>query len=165
MAKMSALKNNWTPTAVADTTNFTDNGYMALLGGAATQLTNISEVYMGGLAAAAAPAQMIFARDSTIGATSLSGVLTSILHPSTGALANPVVAFSVSTTKPQRSASVQFLALGFNAFGGVVRWVAYPGEEIGMLGNTAALFGEVSLSHASSGTAGLMSAHIIYETL
>jgi hypothetical protein len=165
MSKMSALKNNWTPVAVADTTNFTDSGYMALLGAAATQRTNISEIYMGGLAGTSAPAQMLFARDSTIGATSLTGVLTSILDPSTGALANPVVAFSASTTKPQRSATVQFLALAFNAFGGVVRWVAPPGGEIGMMGNTAALFGEVSLSHASAGTPGLMSAHIIYETM
>lgn len=162
MARWSALKNNWTPVAVADTTAFTDNGYMALQGGSSTQRTNVLEVYMGGLAGASAPAQMLLARDSTVGATGLSGVLVSALDPATAALAAPPVGLSASTTKPQRSSTLQLLALAFNAFGGVVRWVAAPGQEIGMLGN-AASFGEISLSHASSGTPGLMSSHIIFE--
>lgn len=164
MARWSALKNNWTPVAVADTTAFTNEGYMALQGGSSTQRTNVLEVYMGGLAGASAPAQMLLARDSTVGATGLSGVLVSALDPATAALAAPPVGLSTSTTKPQRSSTLQLLALGFNAFGGVVRWVAAPGQEIGMLGN-AASFGEISLSHASSGTPGLMSSHIIFEPL
>lgn len=163
MAKWSAAQNNWTPTAVADATNFTNAGYQALQGASATQRIRISEVYMGGLAAAAAPAQMQFARDSTIGATSLSGGTNAALDPATAALALPPVSFHTSTTKPQRSSTLQLLNLAFNAFGGVVRWVAPPDGEIGMLGNTAALLGEVSLSHASAGTPGLMSSHIIFE--
>lgn len=161
MARWSALKNNWTPVAVADAAAFTDNGYVALQGGSSTQRSNILEVYMGGLAGASAPAQMILGRDSTVGATLTAGLLAA-LDPSTAALAAPPVHFSASTTKPQRSATLQLLALAFNAFGGVVRWVAAPGQEIGLLGNTAS-FGEVSLSHASSGTPGLMSSHIIFE--
>lgn len=164
MAVWSALKNNWTPTAVADATNFTDSGYMAILGGSATQRVMIREVYMGGLAAASAPAQMLLARDSTIGASSLTGVLTTPLDPNTAALAAPTLAFSASTTKPQRSATAQLLALGFNAFGSIVRWLPAPGQEIGLYG-VATSVGEISLSHASSGTPGLMSAHIIYEPL
>lgn len=162
MARWNALKNNWTPTAVADTTNFTDSGYMAIQGGSSTQRINLLEVYMGGLASASAPAQMLLARDSTVGATSLSGVLVAALDPATAALAAPPLGLSASTTKPQRSATLQLLALGFNAFGGVVRWVAAPGQEIGLLGNTASL-GEISLSHASGGTPGLMSSHFIIE--
>lgn len=164
MAKWSASLNNWTPVAVADTTNFTNAGYHALQGGSSTQRINILEIYMGGLASAAAPAQMQFARDSTVGATSLSGGTNAALDPATAALSSAPVAFHTSTTKPQRSSTLQLLNLAFNAFGGIVRWVAAPGEEIAMLGNTAS-FGEVSLSHASAGTPGLMSSSIIYEPL
>lgn len=163
MARWVAQRNNFTPVAVADATNFTDGGYFALQGGSATQRTSVIEVYCGGQASASAPQQLLFARDSTIGATALSGGTNAALDPATAALTNPVVSFSASTTKPQRSATLQLLNLSFNAFGGIVRWVAAPGEEIGMLGNTAVLLGELSLSHASSGTPGLMGCHFIYE--
>lgn len=164
MAQWTASKNNWTPTAVADTTAFTDNGYMALQGGTTTQRVIVSELYLGGLAGASAPAQMIVSRDSTVGVTALTGVLTEGKDPSSAALGSPPLAFSASTTKPQRSATRQLLMLGFNAFGGVVRWVAPPGGELGILGNTASL-GEISLSHASTGTPGLLSAHLVFEPL
>lgn len=162
MARWVAIRENFTPVAVADATNFTDAGYFALQGGSGTQRSNILEVMESGLAGASAPAQMLLARDSTVGATSLSGGTLAALDPSSAALAAPPVQFSASTTKPQRSSTLKLLNLAFNAFGGLVRWVAAPGEEIGMLGNTASL-GEVSLSHASTGTPGLMSAHIIFE--
>lgn len=164
MAKWSAARNNWTPVAVADTTNMTAAGFVAIQGGSTTQRLNIIEVYMGGLAAASAPAQMILARDTTVfaGATS-NAVKQTALDPSTAALAAPPLTQDVgSTTLPQRSSTAYFLTLAFNAFGGIVRWVAAPGEEIGVLGNTQPL-GEVSLSHASTGTPGLMSSHIIFE--
>lgn len=162
MARWSALKNNWTPLAVADATNFTDAGYMAIQGGTASQRVNLLEVYMGGLAAASAPAQMLLSRDVVVGATALTGVLTTPLDANTAALAAPPPAFSASTTKPQRSSTLQLLALGFNAFGGVVRWVAAPGQELGLFG-VAISFGEISLSSASTGTPGLMNSHFIYE--
>ena len=67
-----------------------------------------------------------------------------------------------ATTMPQRSASLQLLDLAYNAFGGIVRWVAYPGEEVSVYGN-AVNVGEVSLSCFTGGTPGLMSSHIVYE--
>ena len=161
MARWSANHPSFTPVAVADTTNFTDAGYLALQGGSATQRSQILEVFMGGQAAASAPTYMILARDSTVGAT-LSGARLAALDPATAALAAPPVAFNTATTKPQRSATLSLLGLGFNAFGGQVRWVAAPGEEIGMLGASAS-FGEVSLSALTGGTPGLMGAHIIFE--
>lgn len=161
MARWSASANYWTPTAVANTTNFTDAGYLALQGGSSTQRSNILEVYMGGLATSSAPCNMIVARDSTVGAT-LSGGFLAALDPASAALAAPPVQFTTSSTKPGRSNTAYLLQPAFNAFGGVVRWVAAPGEEIGMLGNTASN-GEISLSHGASGTPGLMSAHFIFE--
>ena len=161
MAKWSATAINWTPTAVADATNFTNSGYLAWQGGSTTQRSNFLELYMGGLAGASAPAQMILARDSVVGAT-LSGGTLAALDPATATLAAPPVQFSTSTTKPQRSSTLYLLLPVFNAFGGVVRLNQPPGQEIGILGNTAS-FGEVSLSHAATGTPGLMGSHFIVD--
>ncbi len=167
MAKRSFKVSSFTPVAVADTTNFTDGGYMGLMGGSATQRIHVSEIYMGGQATASAPSIMIVARDSTVQATPTalgSGNSDAPIDPATAALAAPPVAFVASTTKPQRSATAGLLNLSYNAFGGIVRWVAPPGGELVLLGNTASL-GEISLSAFSGGTPGLTGAHIIYEPL
>lgn len=147
--------------AVADTVNFTDAGHMTLQGGSTTQVNKIIEVFMGGQATSSTPCIMLLARDSTVGATLSVGRLAA-LDPATAALAAPPVIFNTATTKPQRSATLSLLNLSFNAFGGIVRWVAAPGEEIGMLGNTAS-FGEVSLSAFTGGTPGLLGSAIIFE--
>ena len=165
MAKRSFSVATWTPTAVADSANFTDNGYMGLMGGTSTQLLKVSEIYMGGQAGSSTPTFMVFSRDSTVQATPTAlstGQKDAALDPSSAALAAPAVSFTASTTKPQRSSTLGLLNLSFNAFGGIVRWVAYPTEEIGILGNTASL-GEVSLSAFTGTTAGNVSGHIIYE--
>lgn len=165
MAKRSFSFQTWTPTAVADAANFTDSTYMALQGGSSTQLIDIVEVYMGGQASSSTPCIMTLARDSTVGATltALSGAANdAALHPSTAALAAPPGSFVASTTKPQRSASLKLLSPSFNAFGGIIRWVAAPGEEVTLLGNTASL-GEISLSAYTGGTPGSLGSHIVYE--
>lgn len=159
MARWSANEQSWTPTAVADTTNFTDTGYMALQGGTSTQRINLLEVYMGGLATSSTANYMTVARDSTVGAT-LSVGRFAALDAATAALGTNPTCFNTASTKPQRSSTLSMLQLGFNAFGGIVRWVAAPGEEIGMLGNTASL-GEMSLSSVSG--AGIMNSHFIVE--
>lgn len=164
MGFWAAARDPWTPVAVADATNFVDTQYDALQGGTAAQRSRITEIYMAGLASANAPAPMIIARDSTIGVTLTSALLTQ-MDPATAVLTNPLVHFNTSTTKPQRSATQRLLSLGFNAFGSIVRWMAQPGQEIGMAGNTAALGGEVSMSVITGGTPGLMSHHWILETL
>lgn len=169
MAKWAFQVGTWTPVAVADATNFTDGGYMGLMGGSTTQLIKISEVYMGGQATASAPCIMLLARDSTVQATptALASPNTNgALHPSTAALAAVPIGFVASTTKPQRSNSVTLgkLNLSFNAFGGIVRWLAPEGGEFQLLGNTASL-GEVSLSAFTGGTPGLMGAHLVYEPM
>ena len=164
MARWSANFPTWTPVAVADTTNMTAAGFMALQGGSSTQRINLIEVYMGGQATSSAPSIMMIAGDSTVfaGATS-NGVRLTALDPSTATLAAPPLAQSVgSSTLPQRSSTLSILNLSFNAYGGVVRWVAAPGEEVGILGNTASR-GELSLSAYTGGTTGLMGSHMIFE--
>lgn len=160
MARWAANFNSFTPTAVADTTSFTNSGYAALQGGSSTQTNWISEILLNGQATSSTVNQVAVARDSTVGATSLTGGTLAQLDPASAALGAPPVQFNSSTTKPQRSSTLYLLSLGFNAFGGIVRWVAAPGYELGMLGN-AASNGEISISTVSG--AGLMGAHILFE--
>lgn len=170
MAKRSVSHRTLTPTATADATNLVDSTYpFALQGAASTQSTNIIEVQIGGQAGASSPTFMMLGRDSQIATGSLTADSTlndAPLAGPTAALAAPVVAFNkAATNKPQRSSTLGcLLNLSLNCFGGIVRWVAAPGEEISMVGNTASL-GELSLSAFTGGTAGLLGAHMIYETL
>lgn len=168
MAKWSFGVGTFTPTATADTANLASNTYMALGAGSATQMINVIEIYEAGLAAASSINQMTFARDSTLGVgpTALASPNTNgPLNPNTATLAAPQTAFVAITpgTLPQRSsvATQPRLNLSFNAFGGIVRWVAAPGEEWMIYGTTVSA-SESTLS-SPSGTAGAMSAHIIYE--
>jgi ABC-type amino acid transport substrate-binding protein len=167
MSKRVFKTSSFTPTAVADTTNFTNLGYIAIQGGSTTQRVRLSELFIGGLASSSAPTPFIVARDSTVGATLTAlttGESDAALDPAVAALAAPAQPFSQSTTKPQRSATLGLLNLSMNAFGGIVRWVspADPNDGLWILGNTAS-FGEISLSCYTGGTPGLVGAHIIYD--
>ena len=161
MARWSANIPTYTPAAVADTTNFTNGSYFGFQGGTSTQRVNLLEVFMGGQAGASSPSIMLIARDSTVGTTLTVGRFAA-LDAATAALGTNPVAFTTATTVPQRSATLSLLNLSFNAFGGIVRWVAAPGEEIGLLGNTASL-GELSESAFTGGTTGLMGTSWIVE--
>lgn len=166
MAKRSVGMKTITPTATADATNLVDATYPNIVqGGTATQRINILEVLLTGQATASAPTIMALARDSTVAVTNSLGTgnTDAALDPATAPLAAPPLTGNTNTTKPQRSATLWLLNLGFNAFGGIVRWVAAPGEEISTVGNTASL-GEVSLS-AFTGTVGAMGTTLIYEPL
>lgn len=161
MARYSLSWTSVTAVAVADATNMTDAGYPTFLqGGSSTMRLNINEIYIGGEDAASNPTTMIFARDSTVAATGISGGRNALLDGSATAPGTIAVFGGTSTTKPQRSATLHLLHLTLNTYGGIARWQARYGEEISVVGNTASL-GEASLS-SITGT-GKTSGHIIYE--
>lgn len=168
MSKRSFANSSWTPVAAGDGATMTADGAGFIQGAASTQRTLVSEVYMGGLATSSAPTYMCLGRDSTIAVTSITlgtNGEDAAIDAASAALAAPVVSGFSATTMPQRSTTLgHLLSLGFNAFGGIVRWVAPPGGEIAMVGNTASL-GELSLSAFTGGTPGLQNMHIIYETV
>ena len=64
---------------------------------------------------------------------------------------------------PSNSVSKAKLNLAFNAFGGVVRWVAAPGEEWWMIGTGANV--ATTLSNNTGSTTGTVSSHINYELI
>lgn len=173
MARYTLTTTSITPTATADSTNLVDSTYMAILQGGVVAAANIpgqrilvSEVYLGGEAAStSSPSVMVLARDSTIGVTVSAGTCRNAVMDAGNTAPATVALFGhVCTTKPQRSANLHLLHLSFNAYGGIVRWVSRPGEEISLQGGTASL-GEVSLSAFTGGTTGQMSSHILYEVM
>jgi len=163
MALYSVSSQSKTLTAVADTAAFTDNGYLFFLqGGSSTMRLKISEVQSGGESTSSATAIMAFGRDSTVGATSISGGFNAALDGSAVAPGTLATFGCVSTTKPQRSSTLGHLIThSYNAFGGLARWQARQGEEITVVGNTASL-GEVSYS-GFTGASGIVSGHCLYE--
>jgi len=168
MAKFVATYETFTPTTVSNATNFTDNGYFALQGGTATQRFDVYEIYLVGQSTVAGNMNsLVWTRDSTVGATltALSSLQSQgALDPASVAPTSAPVAFSASTTKPQRSVSAAKLVLGFNPFGGVARWwvPAGSGAEFKLLGNTASN-GEASISCTTIGVPAAMMATIQYE--
>ena len=164
MAKRIVSKTVFQPGATADAVALVSNTYLAVQGGSSSQLINIMEVYLGGQAGSSAPMVMLLRRDSTIGATTsfAAGGTDSPLNSLTAALAAPPVTFDTATTAPVAS-STHLLNLTFNAFGGIVRWLAAPGEEIVQYGNAVSV-GETSLSGFTGTTATTnIGAHIVYE--
>lgn len=167
MAKRIFQAATFTPTAQADGGALTNATYMGIGAGSATQMLNIVEIYEGGQASASSINIMQFARDLV-----LSVIPTALAAPNgdgpasgaTAALAAPPITFVAAGTGPSRTntALTARLNLSFNAFGGIVRWVAAPGEEWTIIGQTASI-SESSLSAFTGGSVGLMGAHIVYE--
>ena len=164
MARYSMVFNAQVTVATNDTTALTTLKYSALGGNSGTMQLKVNEVQCGGEASSGAVQCYIFARDSTVAATSLTSVgLNNALMDGTATAPGTVALFSnSSTTFPQRSASLKLINHSFNAYGGLVRWQARQGEEITIVGNTASL-GECSYSGGPNTVASQVSGHIIYE--
>lgn len=166
MAKRSISVSTFTPTATADTMNLVDDTWFASLqGGTATQFLETSEIMLEGQAGASAPTFMVFGRSSTIAGTLVAGteLREGPFHHATADLAAPPVFGRSATTQPQRSATDgHLLNLSINAFGGIVRWLAAPGEELSTFGSTGVL-AEFNLSAFTGGTPGALGGHWVYE--
>jgi hypothetical protein len=171
MAKRSFQAATWTPTATADggTNFFANTTYMAIESGAAAQGLNVIEVECGGQATSSAVNIMQFARSVAFGTTPTALASPNSDGPLNGmtqTLGTVPITYVAASTGPARSsaATVAKLNLTFNAFGGIVRWQAAPGEEWGIIGVTSNLSGSV-LGAFTGGSVGLMGAHIVYEPL
>lgn len=166
MAKRSFQNPTWTPTATADTSALANSTYMAIEASAAGGGLNVIEIYEGGQASASSINIMMFARSSTFGTipTALAAPVSDGPLDTRTATAQLSLTYVQAATGAQRSAvtTSSRLNLSFNAFGGIVRWVAAPGEEWGITGTTVSISGS-TLSAFTGGSVGLMGSHIIYE--
>jgi hypothetical protein len=170
MAKRTFMSQNQNWTAQTTAAALTSATYMGIQGSTTTQIVDVLEILISGMASASTVASMEFAAASTAptGITALAApnhdfgmnqYITAL-----GAVVSTYVA--ASTAGPQMSATVGALALNLslNLFGGIIRWNAAPTQQITMIGNNAAT-GSFALynSTAGGGASGLANAHIIYE--
>lgn len=157
---------SWTPTAQVD--QVLTGAFQALNGGSATQILQIMEVYMGGQASASSVNAMTLARSSTLGITPTTLAVPNSDGPMNAQGTTPATSpYVAAATAPNRSPAVTVSRLGltFNAFGGIVRWVAAPGEEWTSIGNATTSNSETVLSQQNVGTGGLMGSQFVYEVL
>jgi hypothetical protein len=167
MAKRIFQQASWCPAATADTTNLITANYMSLGAANATQVLKVLEIYIGGQASASTIEIMQWARDSTLVASPTALAAPNSGGPAstfTGPLSTVPIATVSGGTLPQRSAltTAARLCLNFNSFGGIVRWVAAPGEEWDIYGISVSV-SESSLSNYTGGGAGRLGAHVVYE--
>ncbi len=158
-----------TPTATADAANLVNdshNGVMQSDAGETLQKHIISEIFLGGQAGASSPTIMVAAMNSQAATVIVVGTegRDAFLDAQATVLGTPVKVGRSSTILAQRSATRHLLQLSFNAFGGIVRWLAAPGEELSIVG-LAVDTGSFSLSAYTGGTPGPLGSHIIYETV
>lgn len=168
MARRVFSAFNYTPTATADTATTLANGtYQAIGASGAAAGLDIVEINVTGLATVTSPTILQLARDHVLGAS-----LTALAAPNadgpmntlTAALASVPLTFVAATTPPQRSilTTAARLDLGYNAFGGKVRWMVEKRDAWGIVGVTVDL-SESSLSAYTGSTPGPQNSHIIYE--
>ena len=169
MSKRSFASNNWTTgTGTADNAQVTSGSYQSLDPGSASQMIQVQEIYVGGLSTASAVQNLQFRRTGTAG----TGGASALASPNSDGPINtfaaaittvPLAAVAYVTNQPIPSNTVTLarLNLAMNAFGGIVRWVAAPGEEWWMVGTAAGQATTLS-NNTGSGT-GTVSSHIIYE--
>lgn len=171
MAKRIFMTGSLTFGATAHGVAATTSQFMAVKGGATTQIVPCSEFYIGGMATTSTVAGMTVAYSSTLGVTPTAlaspgsdGPL--IVNATALVSGSTVVSYFAAGTGPipSSSSTLPKLALALNLFGGIVRWVAYPGEEWTLIGN-AVNGGEIVLWNSSThgGSSGLANAHIVYE--
>lgn len=169
MAKRLFNAQGQTFTATAYTTALTNATYLALKGGTSTQLIDVLEVLVSGMATASTVAAVELDRSSTIGTTPTALAAPNSdgpMNPATAALSSVPVSYVAASTGPQASNTTTDgrLNLGLNLFGGIIRWNAAPTQQWSILGSTAPL-GESVLFNSSTGggSSGLANAHIMYE--
>lgn len=161
MPNYQCARASWTPTATADGAQFGGaNLYDGYVGAAAPAIARVNEVMEEGEATSSTVNVMAFRRHSTA-ATTPTAKTPGKANPSSPA--NTGTYHQTASTQPTPSAGTHLLNLSLNVFGGIVRWVAAPGQELYLIGGSSGN-SEASLS-AVTGTPGVMSNHFIVEEL
>jgi hypothetical protein len=167
---MARYSSNWSSVSMVAQANgllTSANGYAAVRAAAATMQIKVSEVYLGGEAAStSAPSIIILDRSSAISVGALSftaGSTTLTDATGTAPATAPAAGSTAATTQPTRSSATQVLHLSFNAYGGIVRWVASPDQAITIYGTGVG--GELNLSAFTGSTTATNSGHILYEVV
>jgi hypothetical protein len=177
MAKRVFKQSNMSWTAIAGGGTFSTPAtpqWMAVKGGSATQIIDVLEVLISGMASQSTLGGFLLARATTL-ETAAGG--SALAYPATDGGENPnitalvsgstvIVFTAASTTSPTVNgvSTNAELNLSLNLFGGIIRWNAAPTQQWWIIGN-ATTTGESVLYNSTSaaGATGLANAHIIYE--
>ena len=147
----------------------TNNNYMALYGGSATQTIDLLEVLISGMATSSIVTSMGVRRTATPNfATAAALVIPNTdgpMHPATAALTAAPAVFISATTPPTTSTTITDAALNLalNAFGGIIRWNAAPTQQWTILGNTFPFAAVLQNGTGGGASTATMNAHFIYE--
>jgi hypothetical protein len=99
----------------------------------ASRMSNIQEVSWGGEVTTSTAMRTRIARDSAIGTGTRTAGSTQSLNPNSAATA-AFFSTTYASSQPTISAGALF-GTSWNAHGGVVRWLAAPGEEFILVGS------------------------------
>ena len=166
---MARYSGNWTTitaSAVADTTTFTAGQAMGFLRAGASMQIKVNEVYIGGEDTASTPTTAIVARTGvlSVGALSVGGLNlmdAAALAPSV----LPNWGSTAATTFPQRLTTGYLLDLSLNTYGGIARWQARYGEELGILGVATPAQPAAEICISSKTGTGKTSGHVLFEVV
>ena len=159
MAFYAHSASGWTPVNHADGASaLANNSYHAVRTTAASTL-RLMDVQIGGESAAANVNRMAIRRLSTNASTPTNTAPGPLNPLSAAAVSQGYVA---ATTGPTIASTAHLGEFAMNTFGGIVRWVAAPGEELYATASTAPN-GEMVLD-SITGT-GVVSTNIKFEEL
>lgn len=168
MAKRLFTTAGLTFNAAAAGAALTAVNFMALKA-AASQLVDVLEVYINGMAVASTLAGFVLKRASTLETTPTALAAPhsdGAMAPFATALSSTVTPFIAAATGPTGSNTVTdaTLNLGQNAFGGIIRWNAAPTQEWKIFGTAAPGIESVLFNSSTAGGANAAAnAHIMYE--
>ncbi len=142
--------------------------YMALKA-ASSQLVDVLEIKISGMATASTLGGFVLKRASTLETTPTTLAAPhsdGLMAPFGTALSSTVTPFIAAATNPTPSNTVTdaTLDVGLNAFGGIIRWNAAPTQEWKIFGTAAPGIESVLFnSSTASGANAAVNAHIMYE--
>lgn len=147
-------------------------GAFHIVGNTNTLAVKFSEIYMGGEApSTSTPASMAFGRTTTAAGTPTGAVVPNTTDSTASAAVTTAIpnTYTAWTTGPAMTVAGVLLRLSFNAYGGIVRWVSSPDQQL--VGYGSAVFtgqgngGQFQLQQVTStgGVNALISGHILFE--
>lgn len=160
MAQYGTAASGWTPVAHADGASSLANSSYHAVRAVSTSTLRITEVFIGGEATSSTVNRMSLRRCSTNASTPVTTLLPAPLNPLSQACASQF--YTTATTGPTIASTNHLMNLAFNAFGGVIRVVPAPGEEVWATASTAPN-GEIVLD-SISGT-GVVSTEVVFEEI
>ena len=159
MAQYVTAAAGWTPVNHADAASSLANSSYQALAAAAASTDRVVEVFIGGEATSSTVNRMALRRCSAQTNTP-TNVVPAALNPLSQASA--AQGHVLATTGPTIASTGHLLNLAMNAFGGIIRWVAAPGEEIWI--TTATQPNSTVVLDSISGI-GTVSSHIVFEEM